>query len=134
LNIGYFGLEDYRDRRLDLSEADTSLTVPERHKSIADYGEVAPQKMKQLENMIDEVAGSNQWININAAAVREKVEQGWNIRSPEAGLMLLRAAEGGDADTVRAFIENGADANPKVDRNAWLWCQPSRRVQAGVRF
>jgi hypothetical protein len=127
-DIDYFGLTDYRWGGTDASGAYTSLTIGERHKYVADYGDVAPQKLKQLENMIDKVAGSDRWINIDAAGVREKVRKGWNIHSPEAAALLFRAAQAGDVDTVRAFIQEGADVNARVDIRDVALCRPPRRV------
>ena len=128
LSVDYFGMQDYRNDRIsDSSIVHTSLTLGQRHKSIVDYG-FGPEELRNLEDMIDEVAGSNRWLNIDAAGVKEKVRQGWDLRSPEAGLQLLKAAAAGDIDTVRAFIEKGADVNAKVDLEAWESCRPPRRV------
>jgi len=135
LDADYFGMTDYRPRVSDAPNAHTSLTLGQRRKRVIDYdSDAAPEKLRLLENMIDKVAGSNRWINIDAAGVKEKIHQGWDIRSPEAGLLLLKAATAGDADTVRAFIEQGANVNAKVDTDAWASCRPPRRVTDPSRF
>jgi hypothetical protein len=129
LEADYFSMTDYRPQISDSPEAYRSLTLGERHKRVVDRAsDIAPQKLRQLEDMIDKVAGSNRWINIDAAGVKERVLEGWNVRSPEAGLRLLRAAQAGDANTVRAFLEAGADANAKVDVDAWSFCKTPRDV------
>jgi hypothetical protein len=94
----------------DLPTAYTSLTLHGRHKSVEDYVG-APKALEQLERRIDEVAGSKRWVAIDASSVHEEARHGWNVRGPEAQKLLQRAAETGDADTVRAFIEEGADIN-----------------------
>jgi hypothetical protein len=128
LNANYFGMADYHPLITDASGAYTSLTLGKRHKSVEDYAEAGPRELKQLEDLVDKVAGSNRWRNIDAAGIKEKVQGGWNVRSPEAGLLLLKAAAAGDVDTVRAFIQEGANANARVDVKAWAYCLPPPRV------
>lgn len=127
LNADYFRMTD-RPPGVDASGAYTSLSLGQRHKMVMDQEDRGSQKLRQLEDMIDKVAGSDRWVNIDAAGVKDKIRKGWDIRSPEAGRMLLKAAAAGDADTVRAFIEHGANVNVKVDVYAWMMCLPARRI------
>jgi ankyrin repeat protein len=127
LDADYFRMTDHPPG-IDASGAYTSLSLGQRHKMVMDQEDRGSQKLKQLEDMIDKVAGPDRWVNIDAAEVKDKTRQGWDIRSPEAGLLLLKAAVAGDADTVRAFIERGANVNAKVDVDAWRGCLPGRRI------
>jgi hypothetical protein len=133
LDADYFRMTDHRPG-IDAPVAYTSLSLGQRHKMVMDQQDRASQKLKQLEDMIDKVAGSDRWVNIDAAGVKDKVRQGWDIRGPEAGLLLLRAAAGGDAETVRAFIEQGANVNAKVEVEAWRMCLPARRISNSSQF
>lgn len=111
---GYFGLDDhYRSRVVsDEPTTFTSFTMAGRHKQIEDYwGD--PAALIALENQIDEVAGSKKWIFIDAASVREEARRGWNVRGLEAQRLFATAAQSGDVEVVRAFIEDGADVNAK---------------------
>jgi len=127
LNADYFRMTDHPPG-VDASGAYTSLSLGQRHKMVMHQEGDASLKLTQLEYTIDKVAGSNRWVNIDAARVKDRIRQGWDIRSPEAGLSLLKAAAVGDADTVRAFIEHGANVNAKVDVDAWMKCLPARPI------
>jgi len=84
--------------------------------------------------LVDKVAGSSRWINIDASEVKEKIRQGWNVRSPEAGVLLVDAARAGDIDTVRTLLQAGANARAKVDLRDWMDCKPLRRVASPSLF
>jgi hypothetical protein len=70
LNADYLGMADHHPSISDASGAYTSLTHGKRHKPVENYEEAGPQELKQLEDMIDKVAGSNRWVNIDAAGVQ----------------------------------------------------------------
>jgi hypothetical protein len=127
LEADYFRMTDHPPG-IDAGAAYTSLSLGHRHKMVMHQEGDTSEKLTRLEDMIDKVAGSNRWINIDAAGVNNKIRQGWHIRSPDADLLLLRAAAIGDADTVRAFIQHGANVNAKVDLEARTWCRSARRV------
>jgi len=110
----------------DLPTAYTSLTLNGRHKSVEDYIG-APKALEELERKIDEVAGSRRWVAIDGSAVHEEARSGWNVRGPEAQKLLQQAARAGDADTVRAFIEEGADINNRAGKVTLL--QQARGVE-----
>jgi hypothetical protein len=122
-DAGYFELKDhYRSIQnpdgtetmvTDLPTAYTSLSLNGRHKAVEDYVG-APKKLVDLERNIDDVAGSKRWVAIDAAAVHDEARHGWDVRGLEAQRLLQRAAEAGDVDTVRAFIEEGGDVNARA--------------------
>ena len=63
---GYFSLEDsYEERNAtDMPSAFTSLTIDGNKKTVRHYhGDLsAPKELTELENKIDEIINSNQWI------------------------------------------------------------------------
>jgi hypothetical protein len=119
----YFGLRDNYDTIhnpdgtetvvTDLPTTYTALTLNGQSKKIEDYVG-APKQLEELEGKIDEVAGSKRWVSIDAAAVHEEAIHGWDINSRDAQKLLLEATERGDAETVRAFINAGANVNARV--------------------
>jgi hypothetical protein len=114
LKDGYFELRDnYPASFTDGPTTYTSIAVAGRHKVVEDHGG-APEKLRELESEIDEIAGSKRWIYIDPASVHEEAKHGWNVRSVQAQQLLLHASEEGDADVVRAFIAEGADVNSHV--------------------
>ena len=109
LNDGYFELRDnYPASFTDGPTTYTSIALAGRHKEVEDH-DGAPEKLRELESEIDEIAGSKRWIYIDPASVHEEAKHGWNVRSVQAQQLLLHASEEGDADVVRAFIAEGAD-------------------------
>jgi hypothetical protein len=61
--IGYFSLQDeYWDLVTDLQTTITSIWIDGRFKRVLDYGNIAPQALKDLERKIDEVAGTDKWV------------------------------------------------------------------------
>ncbi len=60
--IDYFSLKDeYRAPETDLPTTITSITVDGRSKEVLDYV-AGPVELKELEDRIDEVAGSEKWV------------------------------------------------------------------------
>jgi hypothetical protein len=97
----------------DLPTTYTSLTLNGRSKKIEDYVG-APKQLEELEGKIDEVAGSKRWVSIDAVAVHEEAIHGWDVNSRDAQKLLMEAAERGDAEVVRAFINAGANVNARL--------------------
>ena len=136
LDIDYFGLQDgYLTIRnhdgtetfySDLPTTKTSLSLGEKSKSVEDYVG-APEKLGDLERKIDEVAGTKRWVSIDAPSLHEEYLRGWNVRGPEAEALLCHAAQAGDAEVVKAFIDHGADVNVSIDSQTPL--QFARGVQ-----
>lgn len=94
----------------DLPTTYTSLSLNGKTKKIKAYAGV-PEELEKLERTIFEVTGSRQWAAIDAEGVREEVRRGWNVRSPEATSLLIVASFEGDAETVKALIDAGANVN-----------------------
>jgi Domain of unknown function (DUF6438)/Ankyrin repeat len=110
----------------DLPTTKTSLSLGEKSKSVEDYVG-APEKLGDLERKIDQVAGTKRWVSIDAPALHEEYLRGWNVRGPEAQALLYLAAQAGDAEVVKAFIDHGADVNACFDSATPL--QVARGVQ-----
>jgi len=124
LKIDYFSLDDEytRIKNLDGTFSDvtdlpttiTSLSFSGKHKEIVDYLG-APRKLRDLERAIDKAVDSKKWVSIDAETVHQKCSQGWNIKGKEAQGLFLDAVSKGDADVVRAFIEEGADVKKPIN-------------------
>jgi hypothetical protein len=71
-NSGYFNLSDRYDQvdRTDQATVVTSISIDGTFKSVYDYlgTHLLPEivKLRQLENMIDQVTNSSQWVGIQA--------------------------------------------------------------------
>jgi hypothetical protein len=136
MDIGYFDLQDdyltikHADGAetfvTDLPMTITSLTLGQRSKKVRDYIG-APKKLKSLEHQIDAVAGSKRWVSIDAPSVHEESRRGWDVRSQEGQRLFLDAVASGDAEVVKAFIDEGADVNSPI--NAILPLQLARGVK-----
>lgn len=125
IKIDYFSLDDRytRIKNADgtFSEATgdspttiTSVNFSGKHKEIVN-NEGAPTKLRDLERAIDEAVNSKKWVSVDAETVHQKCSQGWNINGKEAQGLFLDAVSKGDADVVRAFIEEGADVKKPID-------------------
>jgi len=124
ISIGYFALEDeYTSIKnpdstvtlvTDLPTTITSLTLAGKRKRIVDYVG-APEQLMELEDKIDRVVNSKRWVNIDSETVHEKSHHGWNVNGKEARELLVHAAGAGDADVVRAFIQEGANVKGRVN-------------------
>ena len=118
--LDYFGLDDdYSTIRnsdgtvsvaTDLPTTIVSLSADGRSKEVVDYVG-APEKLRFLERKIYELAGSKRWVSIDAPTVHSECRLGWDLRSNEARKLVLHAAESGDADVLKAFIDEGADVD-----------------------
>jgi hypothetical protein len=97
----------------DLPSTYTSFAWEGRNKEVDDYVG-APKALRELENEIDRVAKTSRYIRIDADTVHQKARQGWNVREEkEAQRLLWEVVEAGDADAVRAFLQEGADPNQR---------------------
>jgi hypothetical protein len=103
-----------RPRRPDVSDGSDTLFTLTRNGRMVSLEEYvgAPEKRTTLEQGIDKVA--QRWVYIDAPTVHEKARRGWNVRGKEASGLLVGAAGAGEADVVRAFIEEKADVNTRV--------------------
>jgi hypothetical protein len=136
-DIHYFELQDeYKTMKYpdgtesfasDLPTAFTSISLNGKTKKIEAYYGV-PDELYKLEKKIDEVTGSKRWVTIDAEQVREEVRRGWNVRSPEGTVLLVKASEAGDADSVKAFIDAGANVNANNDQETPIQVAGSAEV------
>src|SRR2546428_8088531 len=112
--IGYFDLEDkYTAMVTDNPTTTTSIRIDTRFKRVIDYV-AGPQALKELEQRIDEVAGSARWVSVDAETVRQLRQGGWTGRTREAAGYLEDAVRRGDEDTVRELVDSGVDLNGDV--------------------
>ena len=132
-DAGYFELQDqYRAMVTDHPTVHTSLTIGSRTKKIQHYV-AGPQKLKDLEARIDEVAGTKKVVTGDnklvaaiaagdTAAVRTLLAQGADARAADENRVtpIMRAAETGIAEIVRLLLAAGADptARDRAGRNA----------------
>jgi len=132
-DAGYFELNDeYRAMVTDHPTVYTSLTLGNRTKKIKDYV-AGPPKLKELEERIDEVAGTRKYVKGqddllqailagDVDGVRGRLAAGANARATDerAVTLVMRAAEVGRAEIVRLLLAAGADptARDADGRNA----------------
>ncbi len=109
--IEFFSLKDkYTERITDLPTTYVTLVLGDRSKTVEDY-HGAPKALRDLERHIDEAAGVQRWIRIDAATVKEMSRGGWRAGGDE-GLELLRQALTHDeVDVVSALIDAGVNVN-----------------------
>jgi ankyrin repeat protein len=111
----YLALRDsYQARVTDNPTYTTSLAVDGKTKSVTDYvGEEVgmPHFVKDLEDGIDRIAGTDKWTKGNADTVASLGREGWDFKSPEAAEVLARASHFGDFDFVRDLIASGVPLN-----------------------
>lgn len=95
-----------------------SLHVGSRTKRVIDHSGIEvgmPQTIRDLEDAIDHVAGTERWITGNADLISWLEQSGFNFRSAEAA-KIAAAGEGQRApeSTVLAFIDRGAPLDHPV--------------------
>jgi ankyrin repeat protein len=107
----YFSLKDeYRYLVTDCPTYTTSFQVDRVKKSVTDYvGEELgmPEAVTELEQTIDQVAGTTKWINGNGETVTALKKEGWDFKSEEAAKTMARAARKGSAEFVRDLLKEG---------------------------
>jgi microsomal dipeptidase-like Zn-dependent dipeptidase len=121
-DAGFFELQDeYRSMVTDHPTVFTSLTAGGRTKKVMDYV-AGPQKLKDLEARIDQVAGTQKFVKGedklvvavmtgDEAAVRALLAEGANAKTVDDDrvTLVMRAAEIGNAEIVRMLLAAGAD-------------------------
>jgi ankyrin repeat protein len=107
----YFSLKDeYRYMVTDCATYTTSFEVDRVKKSVTDYvGEELgmPEAVTELEETIDEVAGTSKWIHGNGETVTALKKEGWDFKSEEAAKTMARAAGKGSAEFVQDLLKQG---------------------------
>ncbi len=132
-DAGFFELQDeYRAMMTDNPTVYTSLTAGGRTKKVMDYV-AGPQKLKDIEARIDEVAGTRKYVKGDdkleaavmagdEAGVRALLASGADAKAADANrvTLVMRAAETGNAEIVRMLLAAGADptARDREGRNA----------------
>jgi ankyrin repeat protein len=107
----YFSLKDeYRYMVTDCPTYTTSIQMDRVKKSVTDYvGEELgmPEAVTELEQTIDQVAGTIKWINGNGETVTALEKEGWDFKSEEAAKTMARAALKGSAEFVQDLLKEG---------------------------
>jgi membrane dipeptidase len=132
-DAGFFELQDeYRAMVTDHPTVYTSLSAGGRAKKVMDYVS-GPQKLKDLEAKIDQVAGTQKYVKGDGAlvaailagdeaAVRSLLAAGADARASDDRrvTLVMRAAEIGNAEIVRLLLAAGGDptARDADGRNA----------------
>lgn len=103
---------EYRALATDSPTQVVSLTVGDRHKRVVDYmGTEAgmPDAVRNLEEAIDRVAGSDRWVKGTAGLIPWLEQAHFDFHSNQATVLALDGeADQADEATVLALIERGA--------------------------
>jgi hypothetical protein len=110
--IGFF---DFLDQYHTVSVTDLPTTIVTivrdgRSKWVVDYTG-APSGLKDLEEQIDEIAGTKRWIRIDEPTLRRLLSEGAPPSVEERAEMLRKALQHDEVSVVKALIEIGADPN-----------------------
>jgi ankyrin repeat protein len=115
----YFSLKDeYRYMVTDCPTYTTSFQVDRVKKSVTDYvGEELgmPEAVTELEQTIDQLAGTTKWINGNGETVAALKKEGWDFKSEEAAKTLARGALQGSAEFVEGLLKEGAGGSAEEE-------------------
>jgi hypothetical protein len=116
---GFFDLHSsYRVAGLDLPTYVLTVDTGRRHKSVDDYwGQRAgmPAIVTELENAVDELAGTDRWVRGTARLTPWLEGQHFDFHSPEAAkLAVLGANRAADEAMVLALIDRGAPLDSEV--------------------
>ena len=121
----YFSLKDeYRYMVTDCPTYTTSFEVDRVKKSVTDYvGEELgmPEAVTELEETIDQVAGTGKWVNGNRETVTALKKEGWDFKSEEAAKTMARAAGKGSSEFVQDLLKEGVRGSLEAEsRNSAL--------------
>ena len=86
------------------------ISIDGNEKEVVDYvGSWVgmPAVISQLENEVDQVARTEQWIRGSDGLAEELAAEKYNFKTYQAQVMLKAAAQRGQAETVRALLEGG---------------------------
>ena len=117
---GFFDLRNsYRaERYIDGPTYVLTVDSGRRHKSVEDYvgREVGmPKVVTELEDGVDEVAGTDRWVRGSAALTAWLEGQHFDFHSPEGAQLAVRGASGeADEAMVLALIDHGAPLDAEV--------------------
>jgi hypothetical protein len=109
--IDFFSLQDqYTAPVTDHPTTYVTFRHGKRTKRIRDYVG-APKALRDLERHIDEAAGVQRWIRIDAGTVKDLVRGGWRAGGQDGQQLLQDALQYDETDVVEALIDGGADVN-----------------------
>lgn len=115
-NADYFSLKDgYSQSVTDNPTYTTAIEFDGHKKSVGDYvgaGAGMPDIVTELEDKIDEVAGTEKWLHETTQTWPTLVAEHWNFRadSDENRTLFASVAEHGSAELIQRFIAAGSPA------------------------
>lgn len=124
--IDYWSLEDaYPVARVrdgggwvggtDLPTTVTSITLPGRSKSVRNFSG-APQSLRRLETLIDEVVNVKRWVLFDVPTVSSLAADGWDFESDETIALALQLLQNNDLDVMQALLDHGLPPNARAPR------------------
>ena len=112
----FYSLEnEYHWNATDLPTYVVGVSIDGRAKQVVDYEgeqEGMPGVVTELEEAVDEVAGTDRWIAGGDGLVPALKAEGYAFKSYEAQVMLKEAAQRGETETVRELLEAGVPLKP----------------------
>ncbi len=122
--INFFGLQDsYMTMRnpngtetvvTDLPSTFLSLTIGGKQKQIEDYYGT-PEELIDLEDQIDKLANTQQWLFIDTATIRKWAGSGWNAQE-NGDKYLDKAIYWRDRDLATLLLDLGTDPSAQGTR------------------
>src|SRR3954470_24713117 len=94
----------------DLPTTFVSITRGGRTRRVEDYVG-APPALKELEDQIDQAAGTNRWVRIDEPTLRQMLREGHGPTAEERAELLRKALQTDELPVIKALLENGADPN-----------------------
>lgn len=111
----YFSLRDeYQASVTDCPTYITSIQFDGKRKQVVNYMGLQigmPAAVEQLENMIDDLSGSERWIKGNSDTITALRDEHWDFKSKAAAETLVRVADRGSDDLVRDLVLAGVPLN-----------------------
>jgi ankyrin repeat protein len=113
-NADYFSLKDgYSQFVTDVPTYTTAIEFDGGKKSVGDYvgaGGGMPDIVTELEDEIDELAGTEKWLNETTQTWPALVAEQWNFRADtdENRTLLASVAERGSVELIQHFIAAGS--------------------------
>ncbi|HEX7359593.1 MAG TPA: ankyrin repeat domain-containing protein [Bryobacteraceae bacterium] len=108
----YFSLKDeYVAMITDNSTTTTSIEFDGHKKSVKDYVGFAagmPEIVTELENKIDQLAGTDKWIRETPQSAPSLLAEGWDFQTPESGDLFAHAIQWKAKSVVDLFLQHGA--------------------------
>jgi ankyrin repeat protein len=106
---------EYRWGATDLPTYVVGVSIDGHSKQVVDYEgeqEGMPAVVSELEEAVDELAGTDRWIAGGDALVPALKAEGYALKSYGAQVMLKEAAQRGQTETVRELLEAGVPLKP----------------------